>query len=267
MLQAMRSFLGENDMMAYLSMMAVRMLELHRVLKPTGSLYLHCDNEVVWKRTFAHGSAHKWGPVHDTMLFYSRIDVTHLAIGLIEKRLRDAYRERPDDLNFKTYGVPQDIEGARNLARRGRREGRHYFEFEKWAVSLLAGEQTKNTGDDGIDGIIPFGKKSMAVVSVKAGDNVGVAMIRDLRGAMERTGAEIGIFLTLTPPKGGMAAEAAAAGQHEEPGFAPVPRIQIVTIETAMELRDRAAQIPARLGSVQKVAPKQKNNADQGKLL
>ena len=39
----MRAFLGENDMMAYLSMMAVRLLELHRVLKPTGSLYLHCD--------------------------------------------------------------------------------------------------------------------------------------------------------------------------------------------------------------------------------
>lgn len=43
MLHAMRSFLKENDMMAYLSMMAVRLLELHRVLKPTGSLYLHCD--------------------------------------------------------------------------------------------------------------------------------------------------------------------------------------------------------------------------------
>src|ERR1700730_2417358 len=43
MLRAMRSFLKENDMMAYLSMMAVRLLELHRVLKPTGSLYLHCD--------------------------------------------------------------------------------------------------------------------------------------------------------------------------------------------------------------------------------
>ncbi|MFQ5914967.1 MAG: DNA methyltransferase, partial [Nitrospinota bacterium] len=43
MLRSMRSFLGENDMMAYLTMMAVRLLELHRVLKPTGSLYLHCD--------------------------------------------------------------------------------------------------------------------------------------------------------------------------------------------------------------------------------
>src|SRR5665213_2709019 len=43
MLRAMRSALGENDMMAYLAMMAVRLLELHRTLKPTGSLYLHCD--------------------------------------------------------------------------------------------------------------------------------------------------------------------------------------------------------------------------------
>ena len=43
LLRAMRSFLGENDMMAYLAMMAVRLIELHRVLKPTGSLYLHCD--------------------------------------------------------------------------------------------------------------------------------------------------------------------------------------------------------------------------------
>ena len=74
MLRAMRSFLKENDMMAYLAMMAVRLLELHRVLKPTGSLYLHCDptashylkilldavfgkayvkNEIIWKRTRA----------------------------------------------------------------------------------------------------------------------------------------------------------------------------------------------------------------------
>src|SRR5271170_1535782 len=71
LLSAMRSFLGENDMMVYLAMMAVRLIELHRVLKPTGSLYLHCDptashylkllidsifrpinfvNEIVWKR-------------------------------------------------------------------------------------------------------------------------------------------------------------------------------------------------------------------------
>ncbi len=93
LLRAMRSFLGENDMMAYLAMMAVRLIELHRVLKPTGSLYLHCDptashylkilldgifgprnflNEIIWKRTSAHSSAKRYGPVHDVILFYSR---------------------------------------------------------------------------------------------------------------------------------------------------------------------------------------------------
>lgn len=87
MLEAMRSFLGTNDMMAYLAMMAVRLIELHRVLKPTGSLYLHCDptashylkilldavfgkesfrNELIWKRTSAHSGAKRYGPVHDT---------------------------------------------------------------------------------------------------------------------------------------------------------------------------------------------------------
>lgn len=79
-------------MMAYIAMMSARLIEMRRVLKPTGSLYLHCDpaashyikialdaifgyenfrNEVVWKRTSAHSSAKRWGPVHDTVLFYT----------------------------------------------------------------------------------------------------------------------------------------------------------------------------------------------------
>src|SRR2546429_8649743 len=43
MIESLRGFIGENQMMAYLVMMAARLVELHRVLKPTGSLYLHCD--------------------------------------------------------------------------------------------------------------------------------------------------------------------------------------------------------------------------------
>ncbi len=93
MLRAMRSFLGENDLMAYLCMMAVRLLELHRVLKPTGSLYLHCDptashylkalldavfgpmnfrNEIIWRRTGANKSANRFGPIHQIIFFYSK---------------------------------------------------------------------------------------------------------------------------------------------------------------------------------------------------
>ncbi|MFT4075975.1 MAG: DNA methyltransferase [Asticcacaulis sp.] len=92
LLKALRSSLGDSDMMAYLAMMSIRLVELHRVLKSTGSLYLHCDptashylklvldsifggcnfrSEIIWKRTSAHNSAKRWGPVHDVILFYT----------------------------------------------------------------------------------------------------------------------------------------------------------------------------------------------------
>lgn len=91
-LQALQTSLGTSDMMAYLVMMSVRLLQMRRVLKPAGSLYLHCDptashylkvildavfgagafrSELVWKRTSAHSSARRWGPVHDIILFYA----------------------------------------------------------------------------------------------------------------------------------------------------------------------------------------------------
>lgn len=92
-MQAFRQALGENDMLAYLAMMAPRLKELHRVLKPTGSIYLHCDptashylrmvldavfgpvnfrNEIVWRRTRGRKSGKRFGRVHDILLFYSR---------------------------------------------------------------------------------------------------------------------------------------------------------------------------------------------------
>lgn len=92
-LRAYRTLLGENDALAYLVNMAPRLVELHRVLKPTGSLYLHCDptmshylktlldaifdarnfrNEIIWKRTQAHSSAKKFGPIHDVILYYGK---------------------------------------------------------------------------------------------------------------------------------------------------------------------------------------------------
>ncbi|KUK91588.1 MAG: DNA methyltransferase [Marinimicrobia bacterium 46_43] len=92
-LRAFRMLLGNSNMMAYLAMMAPRLLELHRVLQDTGSLYLHCDptashylrilldtifggenfkNEIIWKRTSAHSAANKYGAIHDTILFYTK---------------------------------------------------------------------------------------------------------------------------------------------------------------------------------------------------
>lgn len=195
------------------------------------------------------------------------IDVTHLAVGLIEKRLRDAF----PGVQFTTHGTPQDLEGARNLAARGRDDKNYYFEFEKWALSLIAaqpGNLSKKGADKGIDGNLYFGPKSegRAIVSVKAGDNVGVAMIRDLRGVIEREGAGVGVFLTLTAPSRPMVTEAAGAGQFELLGFAPVPRIQIVTIEDAMALRDRAVRLPARRDDGFKKAVREEDVRAQGAL-
>lgn len=83
--------LGPSGMLAYLTYMAERLEQMQRLLKPTGSIYLHCDptashylkavmdsifgarnfrNEIVWRRTGAHGRARKWGPIHDTILYY-----------------------------------------------------------------------------------------------------------------------------------------------------------------------------------------------------
>jgi hypothetical protein len=74
------------------------------------------------------------------------------------------------------------------------------------------------------------------------------------------------VFLTLTPPTKPMIAEAAGAGQHEEPSFAPVPRIQIVTIEEALKLRDRAVQLPARRDDGFKKAAREARPDGQGRL-
>lgn len=94
-LRAFHTLLGRNDAMAYLVNMAPRLVQMHRVLKPHGSLYLHCDptmshylkvlldaifgaamfrSEVIWKRSSAHNSAHRYGPVHDVILFYTKSD-------------------------------------------------------------------------------------------------------------------------------------------------------------------------------------------------
>jgi site-specific DNA-methyltransferase (adenine-specific) len=102
MMQALVSLTGRGPMGAYLVMMAIRLLELHRVLKATGSLYLHCDptashylkvildgvfgperfrNEIVWKRTSSHNDTRrKFGDITDTLLFYSKSDQYQFAL-------------------------------------------------------------------------------------------------------------------------------------------------------------------------------------------
>ncbi|HEV7909549.1 MAG TPA: DNA methyltransferase [Methylocella sp.] len=423
-LSGLRRWLGENAIMAYLAMMAVRLIELHRVLKPTGSLFLHCDptashylkilldaifgvglfqNEIIWQkiRSSKAQSGH-FGNVHDVIFLYKRgvqsvfnpqrtahsdayilshyrhverdsrrcyrldnftqtgqgparlfgdrgllrppagkhwiwsqdriddglakgllifaasgmpsvkryldevggnfvediwtdiapinsqakerlgyptqkpvallerviaassnegdivldpfcgcgttihaaqkldrqwigIDVTHYAVTLIERRL-SAIGIFPDA--YQVVGRPTDIAGARDLARRDKHQ------FQWWAAWRLGARwyrEEKKGADRGIDGRMlfkngPYGD-GLIIISVKGGDNVGVQMVRDLRGVIEREEAEMGIFISLAEPTGPMMTEAAAAGFVSKSAHGRLPRLQIVKIEDILERR------------------------------
>jgi DNA modification methylase len=424
MIQSLRRFLGENDVMAYLTLMANRLIELRRVLKETGSLYLHCDptashylkivldavfgkenfkNEITWKRTSSHNDAAqgltRFGRNHDVIFFYTKsqspawniqfmpydekylkqhysnveegtgrrfktsdltaakpggdtsyewkgvrppqgrywaysrsnmekfeaerrlvyadksgmprykhyldempgvslgdvwddippinsqakerlgyptqkplplleriieassnegdvildpfcgcgtaihaaqklkrtwigIDITHLAISLVEKRLRDAF----PGITFNIEGTPKDFDSARDLAQRNK------YQFQWWACSLVNAQpyQGKKKGaDTGIDGLIYFqDDKTSAkkiIVSVKAGENINVAMIRDLGHVIEREKAAIGLFVTLVEPTRPMKEEAVAMGYYESPSGASFPKLQILTIKALLD--------------------------------
>lgn len=125
-MQAFRTFLGESDMLAYLAMMAPRLVELRRALKPSGSIYLHCDptashylkmlmdsifdprnlrNEIIWQRTIAKGLMTRRLPTnHDVILSYQR---TADAIW----NSADAFQPYdPDNLDSKTSGKYKHID-------------------------------------------------------------------------------------------------------------------------------------------------------------
>jgi DNA modification methylase len=153
-MQAFRLFLGDSDMLAYLSMMAPRLVELRRIMKLTGSLYLHCDptashylkilldavfgpmnfvNEVIWKRTTAHNDPTRWGRIHDIILFFSKTtNFTWNSIHL------------PHSEEYKTRFRNIDPDGRRwaddNLTAKGLSGGGYTYEYKGvtslWRVPL-----------------------------------------------------------------------------------------------------------------------------------
>jgi DNA modification methylase len=133
-MQAFRVFLGPCDMLAYLVMMAPRLADLRRAMKPTASIYLHCDpaashylkmlmdavfgpqhflSEIIWKRSHAHSSAKRYGPIHDVILFYGKSDDFFWANDRLP--YSQAYLERFfkfDDLNGRGRYWTGDLTGA-----------------------------------------------------------------------------------------------------------------------------------------------------------
>ena len=119
---AFRALLGDSDMLAYLAMMAPRLVELRRVMKPTGSIYLHCDptashylkllldgvfgptafvNELIWQRTSAHNDPSRYGRVHDVLLFYANTDT----------RTWNQRYDAPDEAYFAAHDFERDNQG------------------------------------------------------------------------------------------------------------------------------------------------------------
>jgi DNA methylase/Restriction endonuclease len=189
------------------------------------------------------------------------IDITHLAIGLIERRLKDAF----PGITFEVHGTPKDFAGAEDLAKRDK------FQFQWWAVTLINAVPyggKKKGADTGIDGYYyckPDGKKTEAgIVSVKAGETVHRNAVGELRGVVEREKAPLGIMITLREPTGPMKTEAAAAGFLDTP-FGKFRRLQVVTVRDLLD--GKLPKLPPQeIGGGYKQAPKEATEK-QGKLL
>ncbi len=192
------------------------------------------------------------------------IDITHLAVSLIEKRMKDAF----PSITFTVEGTPKDLDSARDLALRDK------YQFQWWACSLVGAQpfQGKKKGaDSGIDGLIFFQDDNKAakkiIVSVKGGESVTRTMIADLKNSVEREKAQLGLFVTLAEPTRPMLTEAASAGFYESPVMGSYPRIQILTIADLLSGKSRPNYPDLTRGGLTfKKAKTEEKKATQGDL-
>ena len=155
------------------------------------------------------------------------IDVTHLAIGLIEKRMREGYGE---GLPFETIGSPKDLASAQRLAVDDPHQFQHWITLKLGGYPWMGG---KKGGDKGVDGYFYYigegGATETGVISVKAGGNVNPNMVRDIGRVMARDGHKLGLFICATLPTKGMIEEANSHGLIETE-FGRFPSLQTYTL-------------------------------------
>lgn len=225
-MQAFRRLLGENDMLAYLSMMAPRLVELRRVLKPTGSLYIHCDptashylktlldavfgpqnfrNEIIWKRTSAHSSARRYGPVHDVILFYAKsgTQIWNQTYQPYDQTYLDAFYVHvdPDGRRWRRSDLSGDgvRDGESGLPWRGidvTQKGRH------WAIPSEATEGLALEGKGVLERLDAIDAAGLIHWPAKKG---GVPMFK--RYADKQPGVPLQDVWTDIPPLHNLAAE------------------------------------------------------------
>ena len=196
------------------------------------------------------------------------IDITCLAISLMKYRMRDMF----PNVNFAVTGEPKDMDSARQLAQDDR------YQFQWWACSLveampMGGQKGEKTGkkgsDQGIDAIKFFideagHEPKKAIIQVKSG-HVKSGDIRDLRGALDREKAPIGLFITLEQPTTEMIKEAVSAGfYHSTLWDRDYPSIQILTIDEI--LKGQEPKLPPSPGTFKKAEKIIRDLAHQPKL-
>jgi site-specific DNA-methyltransferase (adenine-specific) len=160
------------------------------------------------------------------------IDVAIHAVKVIEARLLDLSERSGKQTRYQMEGMPRDFASAAKLAEKDK------YQFQWWANYLFnphALREQKKGADRGVDGELffpngpgrPWGRM---LTSVKGGEQVGPAMVRDFARVLEREEAQLGLFICLHPPTREMTREAASCGLadivHED-----IPRLQIVAIE------------------------------------
>jgi DNA modification methylase len=180
------------------------------------------------------------------------IDITHLAIGLIKSRLRDAFGDEVAK-TYKVVGEPVSVEDAATLAKDDP------YQFQWWALGLVGARRTdeKKGADKGIDGRLFFhdeenGRPKQIILSVKSG-HLTAPYVRDLRGVIEREKAELGVLIALEEPTKLMMAEAAAAGFYKSP-WGNHPRLQILTIAELLD--GKRIDYPPTINVTHKRAPR-----------
>jgi site-specific DNA-methyltransferase (adenine-specific) len=159
------------------------------------------------------------------------IDITYLAIDIIEKRLEET-RNKGEEVNFKIEGAPADEYSAEKLAET------NPFQFQYWAVSKIPGgmPNERKTGDRGIDGSIYFtdiskpNKTGKAIISVKGGRSISPSMVRDLVGTIQSNNADFGILITLPEPTQNMKTEAVKQGYFQYVRM-QIPKVQILSVK------------------------------------
>ncbi len=192
------------------------------------------------------------------------IDITHLAVALIQNRLRETFGTELSD--YEVHGTPTDAASAEALALQDR------YQFQWWALSLIDARpaQDKKKGkDSGIDGLIRYLEREgeparNIVVQVKSG-KVSSRDVRDLVGTLDREKAVIGILITLQPPTRDMLKEAVSAGFYKSQ-WGNFPRLQILTVEDL--LAGRAAALYPRLNAAtfKRAARQRRAQGEQGGL-